>query len=42
MVPKRQKWSQNVQYDLKWSSMVPKGPKWSKNKSSINSIEGPL
>ena len=41
MVPKSQKWSQNVHYGLKWSSMVPNGPKWSK-KSTINSIGWPL
>ena len=29
MVVKGKKWSQNVQYGLKWSSMVPNGPKWS-------------
>ena len=30
MVLKGKKWSQNVQYGLKWSSMVPNGPKRSK------------
>ena len=41
MVLKGNKWSQNVQFGLKRSSMFPNGPKWSL-KFTINSIGQPL